>query len=1138
MQVGSYNLVEIVGSGAMGQVWRGRDDRRGLDVAVKFASFMNEARSREALTREIEAVASLHHPGIVDIYDIGECLVETAAKSNSRLAPGTPWFAMTYAPGASLVDHKLGSWADIRHVALQVLDALAHAHARGVVHRDLKPGNILVLRAGFHGPEVALTDFGIAHVAFDRGGDLLDAGRTTRTNERVSSAGTPIYMSPEQFRADWRALGPWTDVYALGCMVYAWVTGEVPFTASSLTRLAYRHCSEPFPALGPTAIAYPDELDGWLQRACAKQPRDRFSSAADAAHALLRLGPPMPSKFPRPGVEPPVNDQRPGSNDWASTTLPLAAFELAAASEAEETSELEVFAPPNLPPDWRRVEAPATTLAGLGLFGLRALPFVDREPARDLLWSSLRETAKTGKPRGVVVRGLAGRGKSRVVRWMSERAHETAGVETLAAFHGPGGSPLALTNMILDHCNGHDLDREQLCNRFAARYPRLNEDSMSRLADLAVDPTLRAVMPALERNLLLERVLSSRADDRPVIVWLDDAIWGDDAMSLAEHLLQEGMNAPVLVVLTVRDEAVDDAPEAAARIARLESRDSVGSIRLDALSRRDQRELVGKMVGLTGELAARVVECTSGNPLFAVQLVGDLVQREQLEATPMGVDLVADALPMPATMQALWSRRIDEVLEAFAGERDVLQMLVVAAALGERVVQSEWEDVLERIGLGSPAGIVDALVRRRLARRLEAGWRFSHGLLRECLEDKARSDGRWIAANAACAAWLAAQEPAGPLDHWRLARLGRFRVQANDEIGGFEALFEASWHAVHAEEMSLAVALVDDARVLADSIELAEHDERRGLLHVRRLLAQRYKIPLEKTVERARNLVVEAAKKGWPSVEAEARMLIGTRLAGMGQHDEALEHQRAAKTLLEEAGEESRALHAAGLMAYTMWFSNRREEALALQHEVATRRQAIGDLSAMASDMDKLGFMYADSDPERARQYYLRGVELSQQLGRRELQAHIVDGLGRVAEKLGDYDEAKARFREAARLFDLVGSPAASMARYHGAHIRLMHERDVDGALELLDRVISVFDAFGVPMYVASASAAQAVAHARAGRLKLAHAALDKMESAWSDKKVLPDRRFVEFLSELVEGADEGLATRAEEFLRFHGVMS
>jgi len=205
-----FSLEEPIGRGGMAEVWRGLHQKRGLPVAVKVIS-QRDGRHSNAVRQEIRAAARLEHPGIIGLLDYGEVGADAAAASQGQLLEGAAYMVMELANGGTLrsFNAPLG-WPTTLRTLLSLLDALAHAHARGVIHRDLKPSNILVFKDDSEGHyTLKLSDFGIAH-AVDPDSEGLTPGQGGRV------AGSPAYMPPEQFRNSWRDYGPWTDLYALG----------------------------------------------------------------------------------------------------------------------------------------------------------------------------------------------------------------------------------------------------------------------------------------------------------------------------------------------------------------------------------------------------------------------------------------------------------------------------------------------------------------------------------------------------------------------------------------------------------------------------------------------------------------------------------------------------------------------------------------------------------------------------------------------------------------------------------------------------------------------------------------------------------------------------------------------------------
>ena len=277
-----YELDCEIGRGGMGIVYRARDRRLKRQVAIKLLppelAFRSEIKSR--FLREAETAASLSHPNIVPIYTVDE---------QEQLV----FFVMAYVSGDNLAKrlHERGVLTvdETRRVLREVADALAYAHDRGVVHRDIKPDNIL-LDAVTGRPMV--TDFGIAR-AMDSSGD----SRLTATGMAI---GTPAYMSPEQAAGD-RQIDGRSDLYSLGVLGYQMLTGEPPFTAGSTPAMLVKHISERPVPVEQRRADVPTDLARSVMMLLEKDPSNRFPSAAALVAALdTREAPPPRAPAPRP----------------------------------------------------------------------------------------------------------------------------------------------------------------------------------------------------------------------------------------------------------------------------------------------------------------------------------------------------------------------------------------------------------------------------------------------------------------------------------------------------------------------------------------------------------------------------------------------------------------------------------------------------------------------------------------------------------------------------------------------------------------------------------------------------------------------------------------------------------------------
>ena len=284
-----YAVSSLLGGGGMGRVFLARDRVLDRDVALKVLrdQYAQDEEFVGRFEHEAKAAASLNYPHIVQVYDLGTA------------ADGTYYIAMEYVGGGTLKDRILKGGpleaAEAVRLASQVADALGVAHARGIVHRDIKPQNVLLTAYG----DAKVADFGIARAASE----------TTVSNGSLV-LGTAKYMSPEQAAGD--PVGPESDLYSLGVVLYEILTGEVPFEADSEVDVAVKHVNEPPLPPKEKNPAVPEALNAVAMKLLEKKPEDRYPGAAELVADLSRAGEGLPPVFAAPvaaGIAAPQTEQ-------------------------------------------------------------------------------------------------------------------------------------------------------------------------------------------------------------------------------------------------------------------------------------------------------------------------------------------------------------------------------------------------------------------------------------------------------------------------------------------------------------------------------------------------------------------------------------------------------------------------------------------------------------------------------------------------------------------------------------------------------------------------------------------------------------------------------------------------------------
>ncbi len=1238
--LGAFELVRPLGKGGMAEVWLAFHRAQGTHVAIKV---LTGAHAREpafvrAVKNEIESVARLRHPGIILVFDTGA--VDAAAQdiSSMRFVEGSPFFVMELASHGALSPRRLPlPWGTARMLLLSLLDALSHAHARGVIHRDIKPGNVLLCAPEDPRPGLKLSDFGIA-------APLIDG--VDNSDDQSQLSGTPRYMAPEQFQARWRDFGPWTDLYALGCIAYQLLTGHTPFGGDAL-RLAIAHCHDvPEP---PKLKGYPAGFDGWVLRLLEKEPGRRFQCAADAAWALLKLQPPQPdedltvvagweqalrslrprgprgqplsthsgdsepasgddvtlaargedvsgdapqalhapsatAEAPQPddseistrtvmqrprrsqlppefqhtaapaaqadatlsgssvftrvrvrrrgalasqSSEAPATDQlahtalrraarrdddalfppiRPKDPTGPTRTVQLASnidgpaqrsnsaeagvvgvvettfapnvpwTELAALSPYESEPTLTARAdphkrpdagsrrgaesallaprlPPPLPATWRRLEplVPSTHLlgAGLGLYGLRQIPLVDRDYERDQVWDALRDVHQGRGARVVVVRGPAGIGKTRLCEWLLERSAEVGAAVALRAGHGAGGGALSgLSGMVAIHARALGLQAGDLVARL--RHVVVEQGLAEREEALALasllEPGIAPPAPPLaarvaasisdggeqrvrlhsdrERHAVVLRYLARAAADRPVVAWLDDVQWGADAIRFARHVIDDDANSqiPVLLLLSATNELLGERPIEAQLLDDLLQHASgrVIDINVPSLPAADHKALVTELLGLEERLAEMVAERTAGNPLFAVTLVGDFIARGVLELTPHGFALKpGERAVLPDDLFGVWAQRIDRQLKHLpATSRLAIELGSVLGTAGD---DGEWAAICTAGGVDLSPALIDELLKARLLVDDDGGVRFPHAMLRESMLRTAAEAGRLQSHHRIAASMLITHYAPG---HRGIGeRIARHLVASGDLAGALPHLLAAAIAAGRSASYGDAHALLAERDALLDRLKLSDGDA---------LRVQSWAIKASVLVDEGRydeaSMWADLVLQQHDSARVQAMVPTASRVAAQvalrrADWDDAARRFQIAADAAQRIGDTVELTQALVGLSDAAYYRGKLAESKAVLSRALDVCGRANDDVGLAYCAWNLAYVSMwQGDLNEAKQLLLRQQKLARRAGHRSMIANGKNALGDVERLRGRYDDAQGRYDEALQLFVAIGS--------------------------------------------------------------------------------------------------------------------
>jgi hypothetical protein len=419
--LGPFRLLHLAGHGGQGVVYAATHEN-GTLAAVKVV----HRRSSTAALHELRMTAALRHPHVVEVFDWGE-----VPESIAGWPPKSVWIATEWASGGTLAGHRPTTWSAVRRGIEGVLSALIWIHARSLLHRDIKPTNVLLagpedLRGGWK-----LADFGIAW---------------TRDADVDARLGSPNYMAPEQLLHG--HLGPWTDLWGVGATIWELLNGQPAFIGAGasladaiLTREPGCHqCG-----FCPT-IDVPDGVEDWLRRLLQKDSTRRFRYATEALEALptenAAVRPAVRSVWPELGLN--AADTVIATTVWDVGTRPT----VGDAEVKRDDAPAPLRAPPQDPPS-EPITPPRLYLPGVGakLIGLIGARLIGRTGERRQLWDALRRCADAGQPRRVALVGPEGAGRRCLASWLAEAAH-AAGVSEYARLTYQGTASDGLTGLV------------------------------------------------------------------------------------------------------------------------------------------------------------------------------------------------------------------------------------------------------------------------------------------------------------------------------------------------------------------------------------------------------------------------------------------------------------------------------------------------------------------------------------------------------------------------------------------------------------------------------------------------------------------------------------------------------------------
>jgi tetratricopeptide (TPR) repeat protein/predicted Ser/Thr protein kinase len=1000
--ISHYLILEELGRGGMGVAYRAEDVNLGRQVVLKILPV--EAASQpgllERFRREARACSMLEHPGITAIYEASE-------------ADGIYYICMEYVQGRTLREilrQRAPSIEEGLAIMLQVADAVAAAHARGIVHRDLKPENIMVTADG----RAKVLDFGLAaihspHPPEQVGGMPTQLDRLTTAGTRM---GTPTYMSPEQARA--RRLGPASDVFSLGTILYEMIAGTPPFRGDTDLAIMHAIAYDSPPRLHALRPGVSRELEAVVRRALRKGAAERYATAGELRDDLQRALP--PAAAPEPAGE-----------------------------AAPAPSAIGITAPPSRAPEAAR------TLPGVPAEGL----LVDREEEITHVHAAL-ESALDGKGQLVIVSGEAGIGKSRLVAECGRIFEALGAVYVIGrCLFKEGGIPYhpfveAVERLVALLGVESAADLEAYINE---RMPSLRGRLPILFSFLHLPGALApAYQPAANREHLLDAIL---------LVHIDDLHWADEGtLDLFEYLARSFKRTRAVLVGAYRPE------EAQALLPRLSSGDVYLHLPLRRLNAPESAQMVQQELPgaeLDPKLVERLHHETAGNSFFLLEAVrllkADGLVRREGERWIVDADAAREAIP----------GRVHEVLERrlsrlSAEERRLLE---AAACEGATFRSSTLVACLQRERYEILSTLQKMEREHKLIRPEEERYRFDHPMIREALYEAIipelrreyhgriaahlidLSGGRLLAGlsakrNAAAGAGTPSSIAAAQ-ERTEAAAIAFQLLEARQEMQAVPYLIVAAAHARRLFANRDAEAGFDRAlKILQGSEQAVEDASAETLRYLVKAFKDRGRIRVrlgafEKAWADFQQMRTHARLAGMPDKEAHAETLLADLCVRTGDYAAGLEHARQASEVAQAGGDRHSLASALAVMGIIHFNHGAFDEALAAHSRSIALQQSIGDSSGYTDNLNKIGNIHLrQGRTEEALAAYATAMTEARRIEHRLFEAESLNNIGAVHHERGEHEQALEHYRKSLTLKREIGDQR-SIARSLN-NIGLLHE--------------------------------------------------------------------------------------------------